>query len=70
VKEEDEEYVLPPHDLGEVKEDEEDVEKDDHDHPHQSMGYWMNGSYWKKSCAYHREPSSLLVAWKLRRYDA
>jgi hypothetical protein len=42
VKEEEEEYVLPPHDLGEVKEEEEDVEKDDHDHPHQSMGYWMN----------------------------
>jgi hypothetical protein len=42
VKEEDEEYVLPPHDMGEVKKDEEDVEKDDHNHPHQSMGYWMS----------------------------
>jgi hypothetical protein len=53
VKEEDEKYVLPPHDLGEVKEDEEDVEKSDHGHSHQSMGYWMNESYWKKRCAYH-----------------
>jgi hypothetical protein len=52
--------VFPTH-LGEVKEEEEeDVEKD-HDHPHQSMGYWMNG-YWRKS-VYHRQPSSLLVAW-------
>jgi hypothetical protein len=59
VKEEDEEYVLPPCDLGEVK---KDVEKDDHDHPRQLMGYWTNRSYWKKSCAYHQEPSLLLVA--------
>jgi hypothetical protein len=31
--------VLPPHDLGEVKEDEKGVDKDGHYHPHQSMGY-------------------------------
>jgi hypothetical protein len=34
----EEEYVLPPYDLGEVKEEGKDVEKDDHDHPHQFMG--------------------------------
>jgi hypothetical protein len=54
VEEEEEEYVFPPHDLGEVKKEEEEEkyvlppndmgevkeeEKDDHDHPHQSMGY-------------------------------
>jgi hypothetical protein len=64
VKEEEEEYVLPSHDLGEVKE--EDVEKDYQNHLHQSMGYWMNEPYWNKSCANHREPSSLLVSWQLR----
>jgi hypothetical protein len=35
VKEEDEENLLPPHDMGEVNEEKEDLEKDDHDHPHQ-----------------------------------
>jgi hypothetical protein len=71
VKEEDEEYVMPPHDRGEVKEEEEeeeeeeDVEKNDQNHPHQTMGYWMNRPYWKNICGYHREHSSLLVAWKL-----
>jgi hypothetical protein len=37
VKEEEEEYVFPTHDLGEVKEEEDDMERD-HDQPHQSMG--------------------------------
>jgi len=37
--------VLHLHDLGEVKEEEEDVEKDDHNHPYQSMGCWTNGLY-------------------------
>jgi hypothetical protein len=38
VKEEEEEYVLPSHDLCEVKEEEEGVEKD-HNHPHQLTRY-------------------------------
>jgi hypothetical protein len=38
VKEEDEEYVFPSHDLGDVMEDETDVEKDDHDHPINQWG--------------------------------
>jgi hypothetical protein len=46
VKEEEEEYMLPYHDLVEVKEEEEeeDVEKD-HGHPHQLMGYQTNDPY-------------------------
>jgi hypothetical protein len=63
VKEEEDEYVLPAHDLGEVKEEEEEDVERDHDHPHQSMGYYKNEPYWKGSCSYHRDPSLLLVAW-------